>query len=127
MVSFTIKTGRKLWYVDREYMPINNQPQVHWVEQAQASISVGVETLLVGKLNALLSQPQDQCKEDLTTDIVNYGLVDHTLHFIPRWRYRGKVGWSWRMWRDRRHITGRGDYILGTDHREFYNLLHGRR
>ena len=102
-------------------MPPNNQPQVHWVEQAQASISVGVETLLVSKLNALLSQPQDQCKEDLTTDIVNYGLVDHTLHFIPRWRYRGKGGWSLRMWRDGRPIAGRGGYIIGTGRRYFYN------
>ena len=78
--------------------------------------------LLVRDLNARLVQPRDQQEEDLATVIVNYRLVDQSLHFIPRRRYRGKLGWSWRMWRDRRPITGRGNYILGMDCRYFYNV-----
>ena len=124
---FTITAGQKRWYVVGKYVPPNDQLTVHQVEQALARFPEGVETLLVGDLNARLAQPWDQCEEDLATKIANCGIVAQILHFIPRWRYRGKVGWSWRMWRDRRHITGRGDYILGTDHRDFYNLLHGRR
>ena len=26
------------------------------------------------------------------------------------------------IWRDRRPITGKGEYILGTDRRDFYNI-----
>lgn len=58
----------------------------------------------------------------LETFIVNYRLVEQALHFVLRRRYIGKGGWSWSIWRDRRHITGRGVYILGTDRRDFYNV-----
>ena len=64
-------------------------------------------------------QPRDQCKEYLVTAITNYGIVDQTLHFIPRRRYRGKGGWSWRMWRYGMPITGREGLIVVTDHRDF--------
>ena len=59
----------------------------------------------------------------MATVIANYGLVDQTLHFKARRRYRGKGGWSWRMWRYGRPITVRGDYILGTYCRDFCNVF----
>ena len=58
----------------------------------------------------------------METAIANYGLVVHTLHFIPRRKYRGSVGWSWRMWRDKSPITSRGGYVLDTYCRYFYNF-----
>ena len=103
-------------------MPHNDQPTVHRVEQALARGPAGVEMLLVGDLNALLVQTRDQWEEDMTIAIVNYRLVDQSLHFITRRRYRGKVGWSCRMLIDRIYITGKEDYILDTDHRYFYNV-----
>ena len=78
-------------------------------DQALACGPVGVETILVGDLNACLVQPQDQRKEDLKTAIPNYGLVEQILYLIPSWGYRGKGGWPWRMWIYERPITGRGD------------------
>ena len=81
-----------------------------------------VETLLVVDLNACLTQPRFEQEEDLVTAIANHGLSEHSLHFIPRQRYRVEVGWSWRMWRDGRIILGRGDYIIGMYHRDFYKL-----
>ena len=77
---------------------------------------------MVGELNNCLDQPQDQHEEYLETSIANYELADQTLHFIPRRRYRGKGCWSWRMWRDRRPITDREDYIIVMDRRDFYNF-----
>ena len=53
----------------------------------------GVETLLFVNLNERLAQPRDQREEYIAVDIANYGIVDQTLHFIPRHRYRGKGGW----------------------------------
>ena len=122
VVGFTITAGRKRWYAIRAYMPPNNQTAVHRVHQALAQGTEGVETLLVGDLNARSAQPWDRQKKNLANNIANYGLVDQTLYFIPRRRYRGEGGWLWRMWRDGRPITERGDYILGTDHRDFYNI-----
>ena len=66
-----------------------------------------------------MAQLQDKYKEDLATDIKNYGIVDQTLHFIPMRSYRGRGGWSWNMWIDGRPIMGRADYILFTYHRDF--------
>ena len=83
---------------------------------------VGVEMLLVGDLNARLEQPRNQQEEDMATTIEKYRIVDQSLHFIQRQRYIGKGGWSWRMCRDGIPITGRGDYILGTECRDFYNV-----
>ena len=58
----------------------------------------------------------------LVTTISNYGIVDQSLSFVPRWRYIGKESCSWRMWRDSIHITLRGNYILGTYRIDFYNV-----
>ena len=64
MVSFTITAGKKRWYVARAYMPPNDQPTVHQVYQDLERGLTGVETLLVGSINAQLVQPQDQHEED---------------------------------------------------------------
>ena len=45
-------------------MPPNDQPTVHQVYQALERGLTGVETLLVGSINAQLVQPQDQHEED---------------------------------------------------------------
>ena len=78
-----------------------------------------METLPIDTLNDRLAQPRDWQEKDLETTIAEYWLVDQTLHFIPRRRYRGERSWSWRMWSDGRPIMGRGDYILGKERRDF--------
>ena len=123
MGSFKITAGRKRWYVVGEYVPPNDQPTLHQVDQDLLFDPMGVETLLASNIYIRLAQPQDQGEEYLVTAIANYGLVKHTLHFTPRHRYRGKGGWSWRMWRYRRTITVRGGYIIGTVCREFCNVF----
>ena len=59
-VNFTIATGRKRWYVVREYVPPNDQLVVHQIVQALSHGLVGVEKLIVGDLNADLAHPTDQ-------------------------------------------------------------------
>ena len=73
-------------------MTPNNQPEVNQVDQDLVCGPEGVEALLVGDLNDHLAQPRDICEEYLATALANYGLVDQTLHFILRRRYRGKGG-----------------------------------
>ena len=72
-------------------------PMVHVVEQALTRGQMGAETLLVSDLNTLLAKSQHQHNEDLATAITNCGLVDQTIHLIPRRSYIGKGGWSQRM------------------------------
>ena len=92
------------------------------MDQDLACRPAGVETLLVGDLNIQFVQPWYRREDDLATDIVNYKLVDQTLQLISRRRYRWKGGWSWSIWRDGRPITSREEYILGMEHRDFYNV-----
>ena len=109
VVSFTITTGWKKWRVVGAYVPVNNQPGVHWVVQALSREPEGVGTLLVDDLNTCLSQPRDQREEDLETAIDNHGLTDQLMHFTPRRRYRGERGRQWRTWIDGRPILGQGE------------------
>ena len=61
-------------------------------------------------------------KKDLATALADRGLVKMTDHFLPRRRYRGAGGWMCSMQRDGKRVTGRGDYILSTDRRSFFNV-----
>ena len=59
----------------------------------------------------------------METAIVNYVLEDQMLHFIPRHIYQGEGGggWTWRTLRGGGWgITGRVEYILGNDRRDFF-------
>ena len=40
---------------------------------------------------------------------------------MPKWWYRGGGRWTWRMQREGRKVTGRGDYVLGTSRYTFFN------
>ena len=51
VLSFTITTGKKFWYVVSAYVPPNNKMTVHWVDQALARGQEGVEMLLVRDVN----------------------------------------------------------------------------
>ena len=95
-------------------MPPNDQPMVHRVDQAIARFLMSIENLLVGYLNTRMA-PHIWRKEDLTTTIANHKLKDQTLHVIPMRSYIGDRGWSWRIWRDGRPVTGRGYYIIGSN------------
>ena len=73
MVSFTITTGWKRWYVFGAYVLPNDQPAVYRVVQALVQRTVGAGNLLVGYLNDYLVQPRDQREEDPATVIADHG------------------------------------------------------
>ena len=76
VVSFTITSGKRQWYVVRAYVPPNNQLAVHRVMQALARGQAWVEKTLVGYLNACLAQPRDQREEALATKVAHHSLTD---------------------------------------------------
>ena len=122
MVSFTVTLGQKRWDIVRKYVPPNVQPEVHRVAQALTCGSEGVGNVLVGNLNACLSQPRDQREEELVIVIVMHGLSEQAHNFTPRRRYLSEGNWTWRMWIEGKPISGRGEYILGTRRKDLYNV-----
>ena len=78
--------------------------------------------LLIDDLNTCLAHPRDQQEEHLETVIASHGLAYQAWNFSPRRRYRAERNWKWRMWREGKNISGRGDYILGTRQLDFYKV-----
>ena len=109
MVSFIITSGRKRWYVVGAYMPTNDLPTAHWITQALECGTEGVGKLLVGDLNACLANERDEREEQLATVLAGHFLTDQGRHFLPRRKYPAEGNWEWRMWREGRPISGRGD------------------
>ena len=75
--------------------------------------------ILMGDLKARLGDPRGEREEDLVMALADQGLVNITDHFLPRRKYRGAGGCPWIMQRDRRRVTGRGNYILSTNRSSF--------
>ena len=122
VVSFIITLGRKLWYVVGAYVLPNDLPTVNWITQVLACKPKGVGKMLVGDLNACLTNPRDQQEEQLATVLAGHGLTDQARHLSPRRKYRTEGNWTWRMWREGRPISGRGYYILGTT-RHYFSMV----
>ena len=53
--------------------------------------------------------------------VADYGLENMEYHFLPRQRYRRDGRWTWRIQREGRKVTEKGDYILGTSRYTFFN------
>ena len=54
VVSSLVASGDRRWYVVGAYVPLNDVPVVHRVEQALAAAPKYVEIIFVGDLNARL-------------------------------------------------------------------------
>ena len=89
VVIFLLTLGVRLWYVVGAYVPPNNSPSVHCVDQALRAAPKGLELILMGELNALLGDPHYERKGYLATTLADRGLVNMTDHFLPRRRYWG--------------------------------------
>ena len=89
VVSFLLILGARQWYIVGAYMPPNDGPRMHCVEQALQAVPKGLELILMGELNALLGDPHYERKGYLATTLADRGLVNMTDHFLPRRRYWG--------------------------------------
>ena len=84
VVSFLLMMGTRRWYVVGAYMPPNNVPSVHRVDQALRVAHQILEMILMGDLNGRLGNPRDKRKEYLATALVDRGLFNMTDHFLTR-------------------------------------------
>ena len=79
------------------YMPPNNRPIVHHMEQALQAAPTGLALILMGDLNARLGDSHDECEEDLVTVLADQVLVNMTENFLPKRRYQGTGVSMWSM------------------------------
>ena len=96
------------WYVVGAYVPPNDNPDVHRMEQVPKAVPEGVEVIMLGELNFRMRDPHDEREEYLATTLADCGLVDITYHFLPRRRYRGDRYWTCRIQREGRKVKGGG-------------------
>ena len=68
------------------YVPPNDSPGVHCVQQALIVAPTLLELILMGNLNARLGDPRDKREEDLATSLSDRGLINITVYFLPRRR-----------------------------------------
>ena len=54
VVTFLLMLGERRWYVVGAYVPPNNGPTMHCVEQAPKAAPKGVEVIMLGDLNVRL-------------------------------------------------------------------------
>ena len=54
VASFLLIPGSQRWYVVRAYVPPNDAPAVHCIEQALEESPKGMELILLGYLNVRL-------------------------------------------------------------------------
>ena len=97
VLSFTVTSGQKLWYIIGAYVLSNNLPVVHQITHALTGVMEGVGELLVGELNACLAHTRYQREEHLATIIAIHVMKDQARNFMPRRRYRSEGNWMWRM------------------------------
>ena len=76
---------------------------------------------MLGDISVRLQELRNTQEEELVTVVAASGMVDTTENFMSRRKYRGNVRWKWRMRREDWQVTGRGEYILGTNRHHFFN------
>ena len=81
------------------------------MDQTLGQAAKGVEVILLGELNIGLREPCNTQEEELETVVADCGLEYIIDHFMPRMRYRGDGRWTWRMRREDRQVTGKGEYV----------------
>ena len=73
-----------VWYFVGAYVPPNDVPSVHCVDQALIVVPKGLEMTLMGDPNARLGDPCDDCEEEMVTALVGRGLFNMIDQFVPR-------------------------------------------
>ena len=63
MVSFTVTSGQKFWYIIGAYVPPNDLTAVHQISHALTCWMEGVGRILVGDFNVFLAHLRDQWEE----------------------------------------------------------------
>ena len=121
VVSFLLTSWSRQWYAVGAYVPPNDRPSVHLVEQALRVAPKGLEMILMSDLNTRLGNPHNKHEEDLATALADWCLVNITYHFLSMRRYRRAGVWMWIMQRDGRRGAGKGGCILSTERSNFVN------
>ena len=106
VVSLLLTSGARRCYVVDAYVPPNDRPIVHRMEQALKAAPMGLELILMGDLNARLGNLHDESEEEIATAPADQGLVNMKNHFLTSKQYWGAGGCTWIIQRDRTQVMG---------------------
>ena len=84
VVSFLLTSRERQWYVVGAYVPPNNVPAMHRIEQVLILASKVLEMILTGDMNTRLGEPRDKLEEDLAMALVDRGVVNMIYQFMPQ-------------------------------------------
>ena len=123
VVGFQLATGERRWYIVRYYLAPDDTSMIKSVVTALKERLRGAELLVAGDFNVKLSEPEgDRRGEDIAVALATEGLENMLVHFLPRQRSWCRGGRTWSMVPSGREVRSRTYYILGTDHRLFWNV-----
>jgi len=122
VISFEIAMGHARFGVVGAYVPPSDDDgtALEFVNQAMDGLPRGCQPLLLGDLNADLSNPRDGRAQAVAADMASHALEDLLLHFRQRRGFRH--GATWRQRRNDELVSSRCDYILGRDRRILANV-----
>ena len=120
VVSAVLVTGFRRHPMIGAYIPPNDLTTLDFIDEAMERYKDSEDIILLGDLNADLSNPRDGRSAQVSDQMATYGFDDMLRHFKQRGRYT-----SLATWRQRRHyglVTARCDYVLARDRRMFTNV-----
>ena len=122
-MSFQLATGARRWYIIRCYLAPDNTSTIESVVAALKERPKGTALVVVGDLNTALDDPENNRRgTEIAAALIEAGLEDMTVHFLPLRRRWGRERWTWSMVREGKVVRSRTDYIRGTDRSLFRNV-----
>ena len=123
VVGFHLATGARRWYIIGCYLATDYTSTIESFVAALKEQPRGAALLVAGDLNTTLMEPEnDRRVTEIAVALTEEVLEDMAAHFLPRQRNWGREWRTWIMVREGKVVQSRTDYILGTDHRLFWNV-----
>ena len=105
------------------YIAPRNSSTIEDIAAAIRDRPYGTDLLVAGNLNAKLADPEGTPRaEAIVYKLVEVGLVDMGLHFLPLPKSWLKDRFTWSMQQDGQEVRSQTDYILRTDRRFFQDV-----
>ena len=123
IVRFHLATGERRLDILRCYIDPKNTSTIESVVAALKERPQGAKLLVAGDLNAKLSDLEGYRRvEEIAAALTTVGMEDMSENLLPHRRTWYQDGRTWSIVRAGREVRSRTNYILGTDHRLFWNV-----
>ena len=123
VLSFHLAMGERRWYIIGCYLAPEDTSTIERVVAALKERSKGTKLVVVGDLNTVLDEPENNWRGTvIVAEMIEAGVEDMTAHFLPRRHRWEQEKRTWSMVREGKAVRSRTDYILGIDQSLFRNV-----